>query len=289
MRFRADAVLVLVALGWGASFVVIKDALGHVGAHGLLAARFGLATLALVVLFPGTLRTLDRRTLGAGAALGGVLWAAFALQTLGLVHTTPAKSAFLTAVYVPMTPVLARLLFGVRLRMAALASVVAASAGLALLLRPGDLGAFNPGDLLTLGCAVGFALHIVLLDRLAPRLPARLLAILQLGVVGVVSLPVAIASETAPAGVTLSLAMAVVYLALVCSAFAYVAQTWAQRHTPASRVAVIFALESVFAAAFSVGLGVEHLGATEWLGGALVVSGVLAGSLGSVRKISENS
>jgi drug/metabolite transporter (DMT)-like permease len=248
-----------------------------VSPHGLVAARFALAALFLLAIFPRSLARLDRPTLRAGLGAGAVLWAAFAFQTLGLVHTTPSKSAFVTATYVPMTPLLGRLLFGTRITRPVLVSAGLAFAGLALLTHPADLAAVNRGDLLTLASAAGFALHILVLDRVAMRLRARPLAILQLGATAAIAWPVALAVEGAPTQAAGEALPAIVYLALVCSALAYLAQTWAQRHTSPARVAVIFSLESVFAALFAALLLGERLTAGEWLGGVLIVAGLWIG------------
>jgi drug/metabolite transporter (DMT)-like permease len=280
-RQRAEGLLVAVSLGWGASFVVIKDALEQIGPHTLLVARFAVAALALLVLFPRALRGLDARSWRAGVGSGVVLWAAFTLQTLGLVHTTPAKSAFLTAVYLPLVPLLGRALFGRALGPGVLASAGFAFAGLILLTWPdAPSGGVGGGEMLTLGCAVAFALHILIVDRSANRVRSRPLAILQLGTTALLGLPFAAFLEPLPRAVPTpgrGWIAAVLYLGLVCSAFAYWAQSWAQRTAQPARVAVIFGLESVFAAAFAVVLYGERLSPAEWLGGGLVVGAVLLG------------
>jgi drug/metabolite transporter (DMT)-like permease len=279
VRLRADLALTAVSLGWGASFLVIKDALAAAPPHWLLALRFGVGALALALFAPRAVARIDARTLRAGLGLALVLWAAFALQTVGLVWTTPAKSAFLTAVYVPLVPVLGRLVFGTALPPRVLASVALALVGLALLTHPTDLAEVNRGDALTLGCAVAFALHIVLLDRVARDLPARPLALLQIGATGALALPVALAVEGPPPALVPALVGAVLYLGVVCSAAAYVVQTWAQRHTLPERVALLFSLEAVFAAVLAAALIGERHSGLEWTGGALVVAAVLIGQL----------
>ena len=279
VRGRADLALAGVALAWGASFVVIKDALAVMPPHTLLLLRFAVATVALAALFPRAVSAVSARALATGVMLGALLWASFALQTVGLVFTTPAKSAFLTALYVLLVPLLNRALFGARFTRPVRIGIALAFAGLTLLAHPEDLSRVNRGDVLTVGCALAFALHIVLLGRAAPALPAPALALIQLAVVCALSLVAALAWESPSLVLPPRAWAAVLFLGLACSAFAFLVQTWAQRHTAPSRVALLFSLESVFAALLSVALLGERLTPGEWAGGCLVVAGVLVAEL----------
>lgn len=276
-RLRADLGLAGVALAWGGSFLVIKDTLELLPPHRLLVLRFGLAALAVAALDPRTLRPLDAATLRAGLGCGALLWGAFALQTLGLVHTTPAKSAFLTATYVPMVPLLGRLLLGTAWSGRVAFAAALALGGLAFLVHPTDLARVNRGDLLTLGGALLFAAHILALDRVSRRVAARPLVFLQLAVTALLALPPALVLEAGPIAPPAAALGGILYLGVVCSALAYAVQTWAQRHTLPVRVAPIFSLEAVFAALLAVALRGERLTAGEWLGGGLVVAAVVLG------------
>jgi drug/metabolite transporter (DMT)-like permease len=282
---RADLALVSVALAWGASFVVIKGALDLASPHWLLFLRFLVAVVALLVFFPRAARAMAGPGLRVGMVLGALLWASFALQTVGLVFTTPAKSAFLTATYVLMVPLLHRLLFGAHFTRPVTIGVTLAFAGLTLLARPTDLATLNLGDVLTVGCAVAFALHIVVLGRAAPRMEPAPLALLQMAVICAISLPAALAFESPGLVYPASFWIAVLFLGIACSAFAFAVQTWAQRHTLPSRVALIFSLEAVFAALLSVIVVGERLSPLEWLGGGLVLAGVLLAELTQAKSL----
>ncbi len=271
---RAELALLGITALWGFSFVVTKDALDQLGPHALLALRFGVAALAVAAVDP-------RRLLGAAAAswrtaalLGALLYLAFALQTVGLTRTTPARSAFLTGMAVLFVPVVERLGFGVPVAARTGLGLCIALVGLGLLTRPGHAAALNPGDVLTLGCALAFAGHIVAVGRRTARHSSRELALLQLVWVFLFSLPAALAVEGLPGPLSARAAGAVLFLGLGCSALALWAQTWAQRHTAAARAGFIFALEPVFAALVSVGLYGERLTPGQWAGGGLVVAGV---------------
>jgi drug/metabolite transporter (DMT)-like permease len=167
--------------------------------------------------------------------------------------------------------------------------VLLAFGGIALLTHPGSLGELNRGDLLTLAGALGFAAHIVALSRFAVRVPWRELAALQLAFAFAFSLPLALLAESPPVAAPPSVWAAVLFLGVFCSAFAFLAQTWAQRHTTTTRVALILALEPVFAALFSVLALGERLSAGEWAGGGLVVAGVILAEVGGRREGAERA
>lgn len=272
---RAELALVAVAFVWGASFTLVKDALGEITPHWLLCLRFTVAFLALGAV--GRLARADAATWAIGLGLGALLYVGFALQTVGLQYTTPAKSAFVTGLYVFLVPVAERVLYGRRIPAALGVAVLLAAVGLFLLLHPGSLEDLNYGDVLTLACAVAFALHIAVLGRYAPRLPARELAALQLLGVALLAGPLALAVESPRLEYSAFVWAVVLFLGLGCSSFAIGVQTWAQRRTSASRTALIFALEPVFAVVFSVAVHGERLSQGEWLGGTLMVAGVMLG------------
>ncbi|RKH12838.1 EamA family transporter, partial [Corallococcus sp. CA041A] len=142
------------------------------------------------------------------------------------------------------------------------------------------LGGFRLGDWLSVGCAVAYAGHILLTERFATKDNAVGLVSVQLVGVAVMSalcLPfVERKLEWTP-----PLVGAVLACGVLASAVAILVQTWGQARTSAVRAALIFALEPVFASAYSVAVGREVLGPKEWLGGALIVVGVFASELGT--------
>jgi drug/metabolite transporter (DMT)-like permease len=278
---RAEVALLAVTVGWGASFVLAKIALGSLGPFTLLFLRFALATTALALAFrrralalPGGARSV-RIALGIGA----LLFAGFAAQKVGLTHTTPARSGFVTATYVAMTPILARVFLGRAIAGRLGVAVAAVVVGLFLLLAPDAAQGPNRGDLYTLVGALAFAGHLVALDRYTRELPSAALSFAQMASVMLLAAPLAAASEPLPAEIPAGVWGATLFLGLVCSAFAYSVQTWAQRHTSPTRAALIFSLESLFAALISVASGVEALAAPQWVGGLLVVGGVAVGQV----------
>ena len=282
-RLQAELVLLGVTVAWGGSFIVVKDSLATFSPFTLIALRFALATATLALVFRGAAFALGRDAAGrthwrSAAWIGALLFAGFAFQTVGLRFTTPARSGFITATYVALVPLLARVFLKRSLRKRVLAAVLAAITGLYLLTDPGGSGA-NLGDALTLLSALGFAAHLIALERWARELPPAPLAFAQMAVVGALALPLALAFESAPREIGSGPWLALLYLGVICSAGAFLGQTWGQRHTSSTRAGLIFSLESLFAALLSVAIGVEVLTPWQWVGGLLLVGGVMIGEL----------
>jgi drug/metabolite transporter (DMT)-like permease len=279
----ADLWLLFITFLWGFSFVVVKGALSFAGPYWFLFLRFSLAGAAGLILFPGFWRRLNRQAVGQALVLSLVLYGGFAFQTLGLQFTSPAKSAFITGICVILVPIFGLLIFRSGLTREVGLGVVTAFVGLYLLLRPDNLAAVNRGDILTFACAVVFAFHILLVSRYAKITDPGILAILQLLLTAVWSLPLALIMDDVSFRYPWSFYLALIYLSVFCSALAFSIQIRAQRKVPASRAALIFALEPVFAAGTSIVLIGEHLLWREWTGGGLVVLGVLWGELSVLR------
>jgi drug/metabolite transporter (DMT)-like permease len=273
----ADLALVAVAALWGASFSVTAALLPAVPPHLLLALRFALATAALAALRPRALLRAGAPAWRAGAVLGLWPYAGFAFQTFGLAHTTPARSAFLTASYVFLVPLLGFAFGRERVGAPVAVGALVATVGLALLTGPEVSAEVRRGDVLSALCALGFALHLLGLGRYAGRFPPDALAATQLVAVAVLAVAGSLVFEPPRLDLPAAAWAGIAYLALGCTTLAYAVQTWAQRTTPPARAALIFALEPAFAALLSVGLGRERLGPWEALGGALIVAGVALG------------
>jgi drug/metabolite transporter (DMT)-like permease len=275
----ADGVLVVVTAIWGASFVVVQDAVRLADPFSFLVLRF---TVAGAVLTVGGWRDFgDRRLLLSGAGLGVLLFLGFITQTAGLQFTTPSRSGFLTGLSVLLVPFVGLLLLRKWPSPPVLLGVALAVAGLWFLTGgiSGSHGATAKGDLLTVACAIAFAFYIVLLEPAARAHRSTPLVAVQLCVVALLSL---ISLPFVSPHVVFSPALwwAVVYTGVLSTAVCLLAQAWAQARTSAVRAALIFALEPVFAALWSVALGRERLGSRELTGGTLIVLGIVAAELG---------
>ncbi len=278
----ADLALLLLTLAWGSTFTLVKRVLEGTSPAVFLALRFGVATAAVAAVWLWRRDRPGRDLWRHAGLLGLVTFGGFAFQTLGLQHTTPARSGFITGLAVLLVPFLSRFLMGRRVPWASWTGVGLAVIGLLLLTRPfgQDLPAsVRLGDALTAACAVSYAFQILWTSEWSARHPLSLLALGQVGVVLLGALAM-LPFEARAAGGGARLWGTVLFTGLAMTAGAFVVMNWAQRHTTAVRAALIFSLEPVAAALFSWWAGAESLRAWDLGGGGLIVLGVLAGEVG---------
>ena len=246
--FLADMSLALVALFWGIGFVAMKDALESYPTFWLLTLRFTGAFLLMALLFRKRLRRLKKTDCEAGAVVGVFLFLGFATQTLGLNYTTPGKQAFLTATYVVIVPFL---VWGLRKKYPGWLSFAASFlclAGMGLLTLQHGLS-MGLGDGLTFLCAFFFACQLVAVEYYASKTDPLVLAILQIAIVALLSLPLALLFETWPGFLPGGAGLwSIAYTIVFCTIIAFSIQNIAQKFTPSAHTAIILSLESVFGA-----------------------------------------
>jgi drug/metabolite transporter (DMT)-like permease len=269
----ALAALIAVTAVWGVTFVQVKDAVEIYPLFAFLAVRFAIAAVTLAVPAAGRVRGLGRSGVGAGALLGLLLAAGYALQTAGLERTTVSSTGFITGMYVVLTPVIALLLYRSRIGLAAWGGVALSTAGLAML--SGIHAGSATGDLLVLAGAAVYSLQIVLMERYAPRFDALAFTLVEMfaACVGLGVVAIGLGDLSMPHGWTVWGALLVT--GVFASALAYLVQTWAQRRTSATRTALVFTMEPVFAALFGYSLAGDRLGAIGWGGCAAIMAGIV--------------
>ena len=281
----AHLLLLAVVFVWGATFVLIKEALPDASPLLFNLLRMALAFLALAIVNYRQLRKTNRHALFCGLIVGLFLAAGYQFQTAGLARTTPAKSAFITGLVVVFVPLFTMI---PALRSAntspprwttAIGALLAFS-GLLLLTTPSGTSFQNLfismglGDLLTLACAVAFAGHLLALAQTSRRVPTGQLATLQ---IGSATLLMAI---TLPLGgrphlsATPRLLIALAVTSLLATAAAFTIQSWAQQHLPPTHTAILLTLEPVFACLTSFFVLHEHLGRRSLAGAALILAGI---------------
>jgi len=289
--WQADLALLGVALIWGATFVMVKEAVAHFPVFGFLTLRFSLGMLSLVPLLctphPSTgagVPMLRRAELWAGMLVGLTLMAGYGLQTAGLRHTTAAKTGFITGLSVVFVPLLDAMLWGRRPALAVRVGVVLAALGLALLTLSAEL-TVAWGDLLVLGCALAFALHILGLSAFAPRIQPRLLIATQIATVALVSALISRVTEWPWPSLSSEVLWVALFTGVLATSLAYGVQTVAQRFTSATHTALIFAMEPVFAALFACVLAGERLALRRWAGCGLILAAMLIVELGPSARV----
>ncbi len=281
---RAELLLAAATLFWGATFPVVKGAVAQMPVMAFLGLRFALAALLLLPLAWTGLHTLGRRGLAKGVFLGALNYLSFLLQTWGLQSTTSSNAAFLTGLNVVWVALLAGPLLGKRPGGGAFLGVVVAAGGLFLLTWQ-DPWSLHPGDALVVGCSFFVAFHILALDRLAGGHDGRALALVQIATMAALGLGGSLAWEpyTWPRAWNGELVSAFVVTAVFATVFAFWVQTTYQPRTTPTRAALIFTLEPLFGALFSVALAHERLGPVQWAGGLLIVGGMLFSELKPAR------
>lgn len=263
----ASVALVGVTAVWGYTFLVVQDAIARMPVMDFLAWRFLLASVVMIALRPTCLRNVTRLELLRGLGLGTILGLGYIAQTFGLRYTSAAISGFITGMFVVLTPVMSWILLRRKTNRNTWMIIALATVGLALLSLNG--WSVGIGELLTLGCAVFFAIHIVGLGEWSSQYKPYTFSLLQIGAVAVISLIAA-----TPGGIAMppdpGVWEAVGITGVLATAVAFLVQTWAQSLVSATRAAVVMTMEPVFAGLFAVVIGGNQL-TLRTLGGAACI------------------
>jgi drug/metabolite transporter (DMT)-like permease len=280
-RAQANLILLLVALIWGSAFVAQALGMRAVGPMAFTGLRFALGAAVVAPLAWREWRGLaargalpTRRDAGHIAALGALLFLGAAMQQVGLLTTSVTNTGFLTALYVPLVPLLARLAFGQRPHWIVWPAACGCVAGTWLLTGGGmDATMLKAGDLWVLGSSLPWALHVILVGRAANRLQGALVvATGQFAVCSVLALAAGLAFEDLTwAGVRQALG-AIAYTGVLSVGLGFTLQVVAQRHTPPADSAIVLASETVFAAVFGAVFMGDRLGPGGFAGCALILA-----------------
>lgn len=276
-QFHAEFMLATVTLFWGATFPIVKDAISEMPVMAFLWVRFAMAAI-LLAFIAGRARivSLDRRGWRLGILLGTLLFSSYLFQTFGLERTSSANAGFLTGLGVVWVPLMAGPILKKPAAFGSKIGVGLALVGLFLLTwhTPWTI---NFGDLLVVICSVFVALHIIGLDAFTKGYDARALTFVQITTMAVLGCIGSLAFEPTswPTEWTSSLISAFIITAVFATAYAFWAMTTFQNRTTPTRAALIYTLEPVFAAIFSVWLAGDRLSAIGWFGGAMIVFGMV--------------
>lgn len=269
--------LLLTTLIWGATFPATKAALEQIPPLSFLFLRFLLGAALVCLWFVAARRRFhhERAVLLAGAIATVFLFLGYVLQTVGLRYTSASNSAFLTALYVIFVPLMLR-----RFDRRVVLATGIATVGLWLLVRPS--ASMNTGDLLTLGCAVAFAGHIVCLERFTRTYDAPSLLAWQMMAMALLFIPATV-WEQAPASAFVLTPVLLIGLGVTggLATGAFAVQMWAQQIVPAQQVALVFASEPAYAAWLSWYFLGETLDLRGWVGSGLILMAVVIGAFES--------
>lgn len=278
-RFGApEAALVVVAMVWGSTFLIVQAAMSVSGPLFFVGIRFTTAALGTALIALPVLRGVTRREIVAGVAIGIAIFLGYTLQTWGLKTIESSKSGFITALYVPLVPLLQWLVLRRPPRLMSWIGVGFAFVGLVLLAGPeGSHIAFTLGEVLTVLSAVAFASEILLIGGFARSVDLRRVTVIQLLVTALIAFALMPVFDEGIPEFSWLLAACAGGMGL-SSALIQLAMNWAQKRISPTRATLIYAGEPVWAGVFGRLAG-ERLPVLALLGAALIVAGVVVSSL----------
>ncbi|EXU73665.1 DMT family transporter [Erwinia mallotivora] len=278
-----ELVLVLITIVWGGTFLTVHHAMTVSGPFFFVGARFATAAAILAAISWRSLRGLNRAEIKAGVFIGLAIGCGYGLQTYGMQTINSSKSAFITAMYVPLVPLLQWLFLGRLPGLMAWIGVVLAFAGLMMLAGPdGDTLAFNEGEMATLLSTLAIAAEIILISASAGKVDVKRVTVVQLAVASLLSFGMMVPNGESVPPFSPYLLFSVIGLA-VASAVIQVTMNWAQRSVSPTRATVIYAGEPVWAGIAGRIAG-ERMPALALVGAGLIVAGVLVSELKLKRK-----
>ncbi|TCS83481.1 DMT family transporter [Tepidibacillus fermentans] len=282
-RMIADLILLSVALIWGTTFVVVQNAIAILPPYTFNGIRFSIASILLLlyILMKNRKGVVDLGKKGwrSGIILGIFLFGGYAFQTIGLVYTTAAKAGFITGLSVVLVPLFSIFLLKILPKWPTILGVSLATIGLYLMTMI-EGGRFAWGDTLVFLCAIFFALHIVFMGRFAPQYETLPLAWIQITTVALLNgIMMFFFDDFEQLSfhnfIQKDVLIAILITSLFATVFAYVAQTTFQSYTTPTRVAIIFAMEPVFAAITSYIVHDEVMNHWTIIGGLLIFIGMI--------------
>lgn len=275
----AQFALVFITMIWGSTFLAVQYALNFSSAMFFVGCRFAVAAIVIFLISLKSMRSLTLKEIGAGTAIGLMIAIGYGTQTIGLQTILSSESAFLTALYVPLVPILMWIIFQKLPSFMTWLGTVLAFTGLVLLTGNGFSNIqLNFGQGLTLICAVVVALEIIFIGYFAGKVNLRRVTVIQLLVAAILSFAsMPLVGEHKIPDFSWSLFLITVSLGLASALIQFI-MNWAQQMVEPTRAAIIYAGEPVWAAVFGRIAG-ERLPLLALFGGLLVVLGVLFSEL----------
>lgn len=245
--------LIVTTIIWGSAFVVMKNSVDIISPTYLLALRFTIAAIALILVFWRQVMKITKSDLICGGLLGVFLFVSYFFQTYGLKFTTASKNAFITTLYVILVPFLHWFFNRKRPTRKNIAAAVIAVIGLALLSLEGDLSV-NPGDLLTFICGIFFAVHIVFIDRFTTNHNPVTMTVIQMAVAAILSWLIAPVLEGGldVRVIDRSMMVSLLYLGIFSTMIGFLLQNVGQKYLTPNTSSILLSFESVFGLIFSV-------------------------------------
>ncbi|NRD79846.1 DMT family transporter [Bacillus sp. BRMEA1] len=280
---QANMILATVSIGWGTSYIFMKLCIDTLSPLTIVALRFGIAFIVMLAIFSKKIIRVDAKTLKCSAMLGAILFGIFIALLIGMKNTTASSAGFLTSTTVILVPIMqifitrkwpsSKIILGVMIVMAGLA-----------ILTIGDGFSFALSSLNCLISAFLYALHIILTNYFSRKVDALQLGIFQLGFACLYAAVGTFVFETPVLPHEVVQWISILGLALICSAYGFVMQPVAQKHTTPESTGFLFSLEPIFSAIFSFIFLHENMGVKGYLGALLILTGVLIANSSSKKQ-----
>ncbi len=245
--------LLLATVIWGGSYIMMKNATAAIPMNYLLAIRFTGAGIILSLIFPGSAKKINTRFIRQGAVMGTALYFAYTFQTLGLMDTTPGKSAFLTAVYVVAVPFIAYIFGKEKIDRFNFIAAGCCIAGIGMVSVEGGIY-ISRGDVLTLVGGFFFAVHMITTAMYTGKEGSDCvtLTIVMFLTAAVYTWTAGLLTESFPTHFGTDTLLELTYLVVFATAGCLMLQSFGQTYTTASSASIILSLESVFGVIFSI-------------------------------------
>lgn len=276
LEYRADFLLLTVAVAWGVTFLMVQDAIETVPVYAFLFWRFCIATILMAVIAYKYFSELNMQTIIYGVILGIFLFSGFATQTFGLAYTKSSIIAFLTGLNVIIVPFLAYVVFKEHVRKMVFIGSVIAVVGLYMLTMSGKLS-IGLGETLGLICAAFFALQIMFTDRYSKKVNVFMLVLFQFVTVTILSLIFSLSIDNVTFNLDFNYIFlkAVIITSIFATVYAFLIQTYMQQFTTPTKTAILFAMEPVSAGIYGYFVGNEILTSIQVFGAILIVFAVV--------------
>lgn len=274
-RAQAEFSMLLVAFIWGATFVIVKNALADIGPFLFLGLRFLIAFLVLALFSFKNLKQITPSTLAAGSWLGLFLFIGYVFQTIGLKYTSSSNAGFITGINVVLVPIITAVMSRTLPDFKIVVTVILATIGLYFMSVTGGGLNLGLGDILVLVCAFAFALHIVFVAKFSFKHNAVAITSVQILFVGIICMIIGICTEPWPRVLSLQTWSAIFITSIFATSMAFLLQNALQKYSTPTRFAIVLATEPVFAGLAGYLWGHEILSLRALFGAALILTAML--------------
>lgn len=278
-RWQANGLLLIAGAMWGMGFVAQSTAMAHLGPLLFIGLRFLAGTVAMLpfaLLEAREAKKISRADWLAFAGIGILLFCGMTAQQIGLLTTSVTNSGFLTGLYVVLVPFLSVLLFRTYPHPVVWPAAAVAFAGI-WLLSGGGISQLSSGDWLTILCAAIWAVQVILITGYASSTGRPIaLAVTQFAVCALLGLVSASLFETIDMAAIRQALPEILYSGVFSGGIAFTLQAVGQRYTSSSQAAIFLSSEAVFAAIFGAWFLGERIGATGYLGCALIFAAIVS-------------